>query len=607
MSNTGKAHIEETLRLLPDEAGVYRFYDAGGKLLYVGKAKSLRKRVRSYFKAPEQLNRKTRRLVQQIDRIEYTVVPSEQDALLLENSLIKSHQPKYNILLKDDKTYPYICITEEDFPRILTTRRLDQYRGEYFGPYARAGDMYELLDLLKQLFTVRSCHLPLTPTGIAQGKFAACLEYHIGNCQAPCEGKQSREDYRADIEQVRRVLKGQISEVKTFFEEKMLAAAAELRFEEAQFWKEKIDKLQVFQQKRTVTNPKYGDLVVIVLNKPQPGKAYACFFYIREGAIIHTETFAVQCPLEDTEAEIAERVYEQMKIKYRFEARVPVLSNLEIHGEQLQTQVPQIGDKRRLIEMGLHNIYLLRKEELKKQGKRQEKKNQALIELQDALQLPQLPRRIECFDNSNIQGQHPVAAMVCFIDGKPAKSEYRKFHIKTVEGPDDFASMREVVYRRYKRQVEEGGELPQLIVIDGGKGQLNAALDALKALNLAVQIPTIGIAKRLEEIYRPGDKYPLHLSKKSPALRLIQHLRDEAHRFAITFHRDKRSKESFESVLTQIPGVAEKTAQKLLQHFRSVQAVREASEEALAQIVGKSKARQIHRFFHSTPPQASKQ
>lgn len=599
MSTTDKKHVEETLRLLPDEAGVYRFYDAEGKLLYVGKAKSLRKRVRSYFKSPEQMNRKTRRLVQQIARIEYTVVPSEQDALLLENSLIKTYQPKYNILLKDDKTYPYICITKEDFPRVLTTRRLDQYEGEYFGPYAQTGAMYEVLDLLKQLFTIRSCHLPLTPGGIAQGKFAACLEYHIGNCQAPCEGKQSMQDYNADIEQVRCVLKGQISEVKAFFEEKMQSAAAALRFEEAQFWKEKIDKLQVFQQRRTVTNPKYGDLVVLVLNKPEAGKAYTCFFYIRQGAIIHTETFAVQCPLEDTETEIMERVYEQMKIKYRFAGQVPVLSNLEIQSEQLQTQVPQIGDKRRLIDMGLHNIYLLRKEELKKRGKRQEQKHQVLAELQDALHLQQLPRRIECFDNSNIQGQHPVASMVCFIDGKPAKSEYRKFHIKTVEGPDDFASMREVVYRRYKRQLEEGGPLPDLIVIDGGKGQLNAALDALKELGLAEQIPVIGIAKRLEEIYRPGDKYPLHLSKKSPALRLIQRLRDEAHRFAITFHRNKRSKESFESVLTRIPGIAEKTAQKLLQHFRSVQAIREAPEEELARIVGKSKARKIFSYFHS--------
>jgi excinuclease ABC subunit C len=603
MSSTNKAHLEETLRLLPDEAGVYRFYDADGKLLYVGKAKSLRKRVRSYFKSPAQLNRKTQRLVQQIERIEYTVVPSEQDALLLENNLIKTHQPKYNILLKDDKTYPYICITKEDFPRVLTTRRLDQYMGEYFGPYAQPSAMYEVLDLLKQLFTIRSCHLPLTPSGIAQGKFAACLEYHIGNCQAPCEGKQSMEEYNADIEQVRHVLKGQIAEVKAFFEEKMRAAAADLRFEEAQFWKEKIEKLQIFQQKRTVTNPKYGDLAVIVLNKPQAGKGYACFFYIRQGAIIHAETFAIHCPLEDTEAEIMERVYEQMKTKYRLSGQVPVLSNLEIHSEPLHTQVPQIGDKRRLIEMGLHNIYLLRKEELKKKAKKQEQENQALIELQDALQLPVLPRRIECFDNSNIQGQYPVASMVCFINGKPAKSEYRKFHIKTVQGPDDFASMREVVYRRYKRQLDEAGTLPELIVIDGGKGQLNAALDALRELGLETQIPVIGIAKRLEEIYRPGDKYPLHLSKKSPALRLIQRLRDEAHRFAITFHRDKRSKESFESVLTQIPSVGQKTAQKLLQHFRSVQAIREATEEALAQVVGKSKAQQIYQFLHNTPQQ----
>lgn len=589
--------LQHTLQNLPDEAGVYRFYDAKGQLLYVGKARSLRKRIRSYFSNTKQLNQKTKRLVQQIDRIEYTLVPSEQDALLLENSLIKTYQPRYNILLKDDKTYPFICITHEPFPRVLTSRRLDQYNGEYFGPYSQAGNMQELLRLIKQLFTVRSCHLPLSPESINAGKFSACLEYHIGNCQAPCIGKQSHANYMADIEQVRQILRGQVSTVKSYFEDRMQQAAQLLRFEEAQFWKEKLEKLNIFQQKRTVVNPRYGDLIVIALNKPEAAKAYVCFFHLCEGAIIHTETFSLRCPLDESEEELFEQLYEQLQLRYGFDKRLPVLCNMELQTRCCQLHVPQIGDKRRLIDMALHNIYQLRKDELNKQGIRASASRQPLVELQAALHLPRLPRHIECFDNSNLQGSHPVAAMVCFIDGKPAKSQYRKFHIKTVEGPNDFASMSEVVYRRYRRQIDEQGQLPDLILIDGGKGQLNAALQALKQLNLSEQIPVIAIAKRLEEIYRPGDKYPLHLSKKSAALRLIQRIRDEAHRFAIGFHRDKRSKAIHASILTQVPGIAEKTAQKLLQHFGSLRTLRQASFEELSAVVGKTRAQRLQSFL----------
>lgn len=587
--------FKEILSQIPQEPGVYKFFDENQSIIYVGKAKNLKNRVSSYFTGLQNHTRKTQKLVSQISRIEFVVVNSELDALLLENSLIKEFQPKYNILLKDDKTYPYICITKEPFPRVVVTRRLERSQGTFFGPYANVRAMNSLLELFKQLYTIRSCSYHLSAENIIQKKFKVCLEYHIKNCKGACEGLQTEVNYLEDIEQIREILKGNVAVVRQKMESLMYEYAEKLEFEKAQEYKQKLELLRIFQEKSLVVNPKITDIMVIsVLSEEE--RAFVNFFDIQNGSILHAETFEVEKKLEETTEEILLLAALTLKEKYNSPAQ-EILSNIAVSENPigLNFVVPQIGDKKKLLELSLKNTFLAQKEFLRKQEERRQKSlesTQRVLEtLQKDLRLTELPAHIECFDNSNIQGTNPVAAMVCFMNGKPSKRNYRHFNIKTVIGANDFASMYEIVSRRYKRLLEENLPLPQLIVIDGGKGQLSSACQALKDLGLYGKMAVIGIAKKLEEIYFPEDEIPLHLNKKSESLRLIQQIRDEAHRFAITFHRDKRSKNSIESSLEQIEGIGEKTMVKLLQHFKSLAAIREAQETEIREIIGKAKTK----------------
>jgi excinuclease ABC subunit C len=589
--------FKETLSQLPQEPGIYKFFDDADTIIYVGKAKNLKNRVSSYFYGLQNHTRKTQRLVSQIAKIEFVVVNSELDALLLENSLIKEFQPKYNILLKDDKTYPYICITKEPFPRVLVTRRLERNQGTFFGPYANVRAMNSLLELFKQLYTIRTCSYHLSAENIAQKKFKVCLEYHIKNCKGGCEGLQTEVNYLEDIEQIKQILKGNLAAVRQKMETLMYECAEKLEFEKAQEYKQKLELLRIFQEKSLIVNPKITDIMVVsVLSEEE--RAFVNFFDIQNGSILHAETFEVEKKLEETPEDILLLATLTLREKYNNPAQ-EILSNVPIAENPigLNFLMPQIGDKKKLIELSLKNAFLAQKEFLRKQEERRQKSlesTQRVLEtLQKDLRLTELPAHIECFDNSNIQGTNPVAAMVCFQNGKPSKRNYRHFNIKTVVGANDFASMYEIVSRRYKRLLEENLPLPQLIIIDGGKGQLSSACQALKDLEIYGKMAIIGIAKKLEEIYFPEDEIPLHLSKKSESLKLIQQIRDEAHRFAITFHRDQRSKNSIQSSLEQIEGIGEKTMTKLLRHFKSLSAVREATEAEISKIIGKAKTQTL--------------
>lgn len=589
---------KEAAKQLPHSAGVYRFYDTEENLLYVGKAKDLKNRVTSYFNQSRQHSRKTLKLVNQIARLEVTIVANEYDALLLENSLIKAHQPKYNILLKDDKTYPYLCLTNEPFPKLIVTRQTHKSQGELFGPYTNVKAMNILLELLRELYTIRTCHLHLSQSNIEAQKFSCCLEYHIGNCQAPCEGKQSEADYAQDIAQVRSILKGKLAPVKQHFREKMMACAEEMAFEQAEAYKQKLLRLEQFQSKSQVVNPSLGEVDVfsIIADEQQ---AYINFMMIRDGGIINSQNRQVRKKLEESNEDLLS-VF-ALELRQLNQSQAPeIISNypLEIPLEGVQNTLPKIGDKKKLLDLSLRNALFFKKEQQKKkQNQSQPKTPQALLELQQILRLDAPPQHIECFDNSNIQGTNPVASMVFFKNGRPFKSEYRHFNIKTVVGPDDFASMFEIVQRRYRRLLNEEKPLPQLIIIDGGKGQLRFACDALRSLDLYGKIPIVGIAKRLEEIYLPEDEVPLHINKKSPALKLIQHARNEAHRFAIEFHRKKRSQNSLQTQLNNIKGVGEKTVLALLSQFKSYKKISEASEQALSEVVGKAKAKLIKAYL----------
>jgi excinuclease ABC subunit C len=593
--------FKEILSQIPPEPGVYKFFDDTQSIIYVGKAKNLKNRVGSYFVGLQNHTRKTQKLVSQIRKIEFVVVGSELDALLLENSLIKEFQPKYNILLKDDKTYPYICITKEPFPRVIVTRRLEREKGTFFGPYANVRAMNNLLELFKQLYTIRTCSYHLSEENITQKKFKVCLEYHIKNCKGACEGLQTETNYLEDIEQIKQILKGNVTAVRQKMEALMYECAEKLEFEKAQEYKQKLELLRIFQEKSLVVNPKITDVMVVsVLSEEE--KAFVNFFDIQNGSILHAETFEVEKKLEESDEDVLLLATLRLKEKYNSPA-TEILSNIAVleNVVGLTFVVPQIGDKRKLLELSLKNTFLAQKEFLRKQEERRQKSlesTQRVLEtLQKDLRLTELPAHIECFDNSNIQGTNPVAAMVCFINGKPSKRNYRHFNIKSVVGANDFASMYEIVSRRYKRLLEENQPLPQLIVIDGGKGQLSSACQALKDLGVYGKMAVIGIAKKLEEIYFPEDEIPLHLHKKSESLRLIQQIRDEAHRFAITFHRDKRSKNSIKSSLEQIEGIGEKTMTKLLQHFKSLAAIREAQEAEIAEIIGKAQAKKLLNAF----------
>lgn len=576
---------------LPDHPGVYRYFNEAGELIYVGKAKSLKKRVSSYFNKNTGVNLKTRRMVKEIRKIEITLVNSEFDALLLENNLIKKSHPKYNILLRDDKTYPYLLITKENFPRIFQTRKLIPKRGTYFGPFASVKAMNNVLDLIRELFTIRTCKLDLSPYKINEGKYKVCLEYHIGNCQGPCVGKQSESNYLKDLEQAKHILKGNLGVAKTIFRQEMQSFAENLEFEKAQRMKEKLDLLEKYQAKSLVANPNISnhDVCSIVMDEKN---AYVNYMRVKNGAMIVSKNVELKKKLDEDQEELLITALIRLQDQFNSDAE-EVLVNIEINNpiEGLNLVQPKIGDKKKLVELSTKNALFYKKEKALLQGLNQDKKDRVIKQLQQDLSLPEIPDHIECFDNSNIQGTSPVASMVCFLNGKPSVKEYRHYHIKTVEGPNDFASMKEIVTRRYKRLVEEEKPLPKLVVIDGGKGQLSSAVEALQELGIYGKMPIIGIAKRLEEIYFPGDSYPIHIDKKSESLRLLQRIRDEAHRFAITFHRKVRSKNAFGTQLTAIPGIGENTANKLLSHFKSVKKISEASEEEIATIIGASKAK----------------
>lgn len=596
---SSKPAIQKTLENLPKKPGVYQFFDKDGKILYVGKARVLKNRVSSYFNKQQYENRKTALLVKKIEKIEFIIVETEFDALLLENSLIKKLQPRYNIQLRDDKTYPWICIKNERFPRVFPTRRIVKDGSEYYGPYASVKMMKTILDLIKKLYKVRTCNLQLTPENIESGKFRLCLEYQIGNCLGPCEALQTEESYNNSIREIRDIIKGNITQVIKTCKYLMGEYAAELQFEQAQDMKEKIDVLENYQAKSTVVNPKIHNVDVFSI-VADLNAGYVNYLKINNGAIIQSHTVELKKKLEESKAEMLERAIIELRQKFESLSReIYVSTPVELEIPNVEIHQPKIGDKKKLIELSMRNGKYYMKERHRDIEKTDPDRhvNRVLEQLRKDLKLKEIPYHIECFDNSNMQGSFPVAACVVFKNAKPSKKDYRHFNIKTVEGPDDFASMEEVVFRRYKRLLEEEQPLPQLIVIDGGKGQLGSALKALEQLGLRGTINIIGIAKKLEEIYYPGDPYPLHLDKRSESLKIIQQLRNEAHRFGITHHRNKRSKAATQSELNNIKGIGEKTALELLRSFKSVKRVKEASFEDLKAVIGFSKAQLIQQHF----------
>lgn len=585
-------HIQTLLSALPDSPGVYQFYDKEDKLLYVGKAKSLKKRVSSYFQKDRHVSGKTSIMVRKVADIRTIVVDTEMDALLLENNLIKKHQPRYNVSLKDDKTYPWICIRNERFPRVFSTRKMIRDGSEYFGPYASGRLINTLLELINKLYKLRTCSLVLSEENITKKKFRVCLEYQIGNCKGPCEGFQSQGEYDQSVKEIRQILKGNIQTVIGHLRELMQTYAAEYRFEEAQSVKEKLESLEKFQRKSVVVNPSIHNVDVFSL-VIEEDSAYVNFLRVMNGAIIQGHTVELKKKLEETPEELLELAMGELRSRFFSDAEeiiVPFAPEVEWPG--ISFTIPKIGDKKHLLSLSESNVRnYIREKRLQEEKQHPENRTLRLMEqMKKDLRLTELPKHIECFDNSNFQGAYPVAAMSVFRDGKPSKKDYRHFNIKTVEGPDDFASMEEVIHRRYKRMLDEALPLPQLIVIDGGKGQLSAAVSSLEKLGLRGKIAVIGIAKRLEELYYPDDPLPLYIDKKSETLRIIQQLRDEVHRFGITHHRKRRSKGVIKTELEEIPGIGPRTAEELLREFRSVQRIKEAPLEALAALIGEAKA-----------------
>ena len=590
--------LQTIIKSLPHQPGVYQYYDIDGKILYVGKAKDLKKRVASYFTKTHD-NGKTRVLVKKIADIKHIVVTTETDALLLENSLIKKHQPRYNIMLKDDKTYPWICIKKERFPRIFLTRNVVKDGSEYFGPYTSVRMARALLGLIKEVYPLRTCKHNLSVENIANKKYKICLDYHIGTCKGACEGLQTADNYQKDIDEIRNIIKGDFKDALQKFEDLMQDLASKMEFEEAQKIKDKIALLKNYKVKSTVVNHNITNVDVFTIFSDEI-YAYVNFFKIMNGAIIQSHTTEIKKKLDETDKEILELSIVEIRQRYHSQSNeIYVPFTVEV-GEEIQVTIPKIGDKKHIVDLSLRNAKYFRQERFKQQKILDPERHtkRIMAQMQKDLGLPEPPVHIECFDNSNIQGTHPVAACVVFKKGKPSKKEYRKFNIKTVVGPDDFASMEEVVYRRYKRLLEEEQSLPQLIVIDGGKGQLSSALKSLDALGLRNTIAIIGIAKRLEEIFYPDDPIPLYLDKTSETLKIIQQLRNEAHRFGITFHRQKRSKSAIKTELEQIEGVGQQTVVTLLKHFKSAKRVKEANLEDLIKIVGKARAANIYTFYH---------
>jgi excinuclease ABC subunit C len=594
-----KESLRATLNSLPDSPGVYQYYDKDGEILYVGKAKNLKKRVSSYFQKNHDTG-KLYMLVRRIDRINYIVVKPEWDALLLENSLIKKHQPRYNVMLKDDKTYPWICIKNESYPRIFSTRKLIKDGSEYFGPYASVKVMQAMLELVRRLYPLRNCNLNLTEENIQKKKFKKCLEYHLGNCKAPCESLQSKEDYDNSITHIRQIVKGNIQGSIRFLKEKIEKHAANLEFEKAHELKERMEMLEKYQSKSMVVSPTIDNVDVFsILTDEKCG--YVNYLKVMNGAIVQSHTIELNKKLEETPEELL--LLGIAELRLRFESHSPeIIIPFETEAEVPDASffVPQKGDKKRLLELSENNLrYYIKEKEMQESLKSPKTRTETLLEqMKKDLRLKELPVHIECFDNSNIQGAFPVAAMTVFKDGKPSKRDYRHFNIRTVEGPDDFASMEEVIYRRYKRAVDENESLPQLIVIDGGKGQLSSAMESLTKLGLESKVAVIGIAKRLEEIFFPDDSIPLYLDKRSPTLKVIQQIRDEAHRFGITHHRKRRSKGAIQSALIGIKGVGEKTTQKLLSHFGSLERIRNAEQREIAKLIGEKNALLVKEFLN---------
>ncbi len=591
--------LDIQIRSLPDSPGVYQYYDREDKILYVGKAKNLKKRVSSYFTKTHE-NGKTRVLVSKIARIEHIVVKTETDALLLENNLIKKYQPKYNVLLKDDKSYPWICIKKEAFPRVFMTRNVWKDGSEYFGPYTSVKTARALLALIKELYPLRTCAYNLSEENIQSGKYKVCLEYHIKNCKGACEGMQEEKEYLADIREIRNIIKGNFKSSLKRFEKLMMEFADRAEFEEAQKIKEKIELLSSYQARSTVVHPSINnvDVYSIVSDRTY---AYVNFLKMANGAIIQSHTVEIKKKLDESDQSLLELSVVELRERFRSTSReiyVPFRIDL---GDDIKVTVPKQGDKKRIVELSTRNAKYFRLERLKQiQIVDPDRHTRRIMQqMQKDLRLTEEPRHIECFDNSNIQGTNPVAACVVFKDGKAAKSEYRHFNIKTVVGPDDYSSMEEVVHRRYKRLLEEDKDLPQLVVIDGGKGQLSSAVKSLDVLGLRGKIAIIGIAKRLEEIYYPEDPIPLYLDKKSETLKIIQQLRNEAHRFGINHHRNKRSKSALQTEMTQIPGIGEKTVVSLLKKFKSLKRIKNATFDDLEQLIGRDKALRITTHFQA--------
>lgn len=592
--------LELQLKTLPSEPGVYRYYDKNEQLLYVGKAKNLKKRVLSYFNK-NLPGYRTRIMVGKIQRLETTIVNSEYDALLLENNLIKEHQPFYNVMLKDDKTYPWICIKNEEFPRIFLTRTKIRDGSEYYGPYAKVRPARVLLDTIKHIYKLRTCNLNLAPAKIEEGKYKVCLEYHIKNCSGPCEGLESKAEYDEKIDAIRGIVKGDFRKAKEYLTEKMIKYASDLQFEDAQVIKERLDILEDYQAKNTVVNPNIDDVDVFGMTSDETA-AYVNFFKIRNGNIIQSFTTEIKKILEESDEDIMEEALIEIRQKFDSDSKEVLLPfHLSIEIPNVKLIVPKVGDKKRIVELSEKNAKEYRLEKLKQVQiiDPERHTNRIMAEMQKLLRMPVEPRHIEGFDNSNIQGTNPVSACVVFKDGKPSKADYRIFHPKTVEGPNDFATMEEVIYRRYKRLLEEDDPLPQLILIDGGKGQLSSAVKSLRLLGLYGKITIIGIAKRLEEIFFPEDPIPLYLDKKSETLKILQRVRDEAHRFGVRHHRTRRTNSTIKSELEGIPGVGGKTIELLLSRLKSVKRVKESSLETLEEILGKSKAKVVYDFFNN--------
>jgi len=594
-----KFDYKEALKNIPHKPGIYQFWDEEKELIYIGKAKDLRNRVGSYFNKEYNVNAKTRVLVSKIRNVTFTIVDTEVDAWLLENSLIKKHQPRYNVMLKDDKTYPWIIIKNEHYPRIFWTRRIVRDGSKYLGPYASVGMMHNILGLIKETYPLRTCNLPLNKENIQKGKFKVCLEYQLGNCKGPCQDYQTEDDYNHSIDEIKDILTGKISGVLRGLKNDMGQAVGDMNYEYAHRLKRKFELLENYQSKSTVVNSSITDVDVFSIASDEK-YAFVNYLKVMNGTIIQTQTIELKKRLDESDEELLELAISEFRTRYESHSKeIIVPFDIDVEDQSLKFTVPKLGEKKKLLDLSQKNVQFFRKEKIDQYEKLNPeiRTDRLLTQMMKDLRMNTLPRHIECFDNSNFQGKYPVSAIVVFKDGKPSKKDYRHFNVKTVEGPDDFATMEEAVLRRYTRMLDEGGELPQLIVIDGGKGQLSSAIKSLKLLGIEKQVTIIGIAKRLEELYYPGDQYPLYLDKKSETLKVIQHLRDEAHRFGITFHRKKRDKGTLVTELELIEGIGKTTAEKLLTYFKSVKKVREATEEVLLEVVNAKQAKAIFAYF----------